>query len=285
VSDLKSNLLPLAHGDLSPDDAAELQLLKAQIEREIGIYCEGYKEHCLRRRIAVRMRACGLHTYADYARLLRSNAEEHKKLLDVVTINVSKFFRNKDLWSALEHTVLPALFELRARPTRLWSAGCAAGEEPFTMAMLLKDYARRTGRERELTRFQLRGTDIDARSLAQAEVGRYGNFAFTDIEPEMRAAWFTGPERDQIKPEIRDMVRFQTADLIKDSFEPDQHLILCRNVIIYFERAVQEQLFSKFHEALAPGGFLVLGKVETIFGPAAHLFRPVAQRERVFVRI
>lgn len=277
--------LPLAHGELSPKDAEELQLLKDQIHRDLGFVCDGYKEHCLRRRIAVRMRARGTHTYADYGELLKHDEAEHHKLLDAVTINVSKFYRNRDLWRVMERDVVPRLFDLRDRPVRIWSAGCAAGEEPFTIAMALMDHAIKTGRERELTRFDVRGTDIDQGSLAHARIGRYGEFAFGDIEIDARKQWFIGPEFSEVRPDIRKMVTFGETDLIKDKFTGGQHLIMCRNVIIYFERVIQEQLFVKFHEALAPGGYLVLGKVETIFGRASGLFKSVAQRERVFVKV
>ena len=277
--------LPLAQGELSPKDAAELQLLKEQIKRDIGFYCEGYKEHCLRRRIAVRMRARGMHSYAAYGELLKSDETEHNRLLDAITINVSKFFRNADLWRALDRDVVPRLFNQRERPVRIWSAGCAAGEEPYTIAMMLKEYAIRHARERELIRFDLLGTDIDQQSLAHAKTARYAPFAFTDIETSVREAWFEPPDFVEVKRDIRKMVRFHERDLIKDEFDAGYHLIMCRNVIIYFERAVQEALFQKFYDALAPGGFLVLGKVETIYGRAAALFKPLAPRERVFSRL
>lgn len=276
--------LPLAHGELSPKDSLELQALKEQIKQDTGFHCAGYKEHCLRRRIAVRMRARGTHTYSEYGELLRRDEAEHRKLLDAVTINVSKFYRNRDLWRALDRDVLPKLFDLRARPIRIWSAGCAAGEEPYTIAMLLKEYAAQTGRERDLLRFRILGTDIDQASLHAARIAKYTSFAFTDIDDELRRAWFMEPDFTEIKSEIRRLVEFGERDLIKEEFGTGYHMILCRNVIIYFEREVQEMLFTKFYDALAPGGFLVLGKVESIFGRAAALFKPFAQRERVFVK-
>ena len=276
--------LPLAHGELAPKDQEELQALKDQIQRDIGFYCEGYKEHCLRRRIAVRMRARGIHTYGDYGDLLRKDKDEHAKLLDAVTINVSKFYRNQDLWRALDKEVVPKLFDLRARPVRIWSAGCAAGEEPYTIAMMLKEYAVRTGRERDLLKFNVLGTDIDVESMRQARLARYSAFAFTDIDEQVRKRWFIAPEFSEVSKDVRSLVKFAELDLIKDQFAGGYHMIMCRNVIIYFEREIQEMLFMKFHEALAPGGYLVLGKVESLFGRASGLFKPVAQRERVFVK-
>lgn len=276
--------LPLAHGELSPQDALELQALKAQIKRDIGFYSEAYKETCLRRRIAVRMRARGMHTYREYAALLEKDEAEHRKLLDAVTINVSKFYRNPEVWRTVARDVIPRLFEVPARPVRVCSVGCAAGEEPYTIAMLLQDHARAHGRERDLDKFDVVGMDIDRSSLLNARTGTYGAFAFTDIDKAARESWFEGPGLMDLKPEIRDYVRFAERDVMTCELEPGQRLIACRNVIIYFERSIQEMLFDKFHRALAPGGFLVLGKVESIFGRAAGLFKPVVQRDRVFVK-
>ena len=274
--------LPLAQGELSEQDAQELQLLKEQIRRDVGFFCDGYKEHCLRRRIAVRMRARGTHTYAAYAQLLLRDSEEYQRLHDAVTINVSKFFRNPEVWSALDQLVLPHLFASR-REVRMWSAGCAGGEEPYSMAILLREHAARNSGA-NIGRFDVLGTDIDRQSLENAERGEYGAFAFTDIDPAVRERWFEPPAFTCVKPEIRSGVRFEAMDLITTDFDEGYHVIFCRNVVIYFERAIQEMLFEKFHEALAPGGYLVLGKVETLFGKAGAMFRPVAQRERIFVK-
>ena len=275
--------LPLAQGELSEKDARELQQLKEQIRRDVGFYCDGYKEHCLRRRIAVRMRARGIHSYAEYASLLQSDAQEYQKLRDAVTINVSKFYRNPEVWEVLDQKVVPGLFQAE-RDIRIWSAGCAGGEEPYSIAMLLREYAARTGQTDRLGRFDVLGTDIDYASLQTAQRGDYSAFAFTDIPEAIRHAWFEPPLHTRVKPEIMQAVRFDTRDLITADFSGPYDVIFCRNVVIYFERAVQEALFAKFHRALAPGGFLVLGKVETLFGRSASLYAPVSQRERVFIK-
>jgi chemotaxis protein methyltransferase CheR len=275
--------LPLAQGELSEKDARELQALKEQIRRDVGFYCDGYKEHCLRRRIAVRMRARGLHGYAEYANLLLTDPQEYQKLRDAVTINVSKFYRNPEVWEILDRQVLPQLFAAN-RPIRIWSAGCAGGEEPYSIAILLREHAQRTGQIDALARFEVVGSDIDRASLETAERGEYGSFAFTDIPMPIRERWFEAPSFTRVKPEVREGVRFETRDLMTSELAQGHDVIFCRNVVIYFERAVQEALFERFHQALAPGGFLVLGKVETLFGKTGSLFAPVSQRERVFVK-
>ena len=274
--------LPLAHGELSERDAAELLALKRQIQAEVGFVCEGYKEKCLRRRIAVRMRARGVHTYEEYGRLLRQDKPEYELLVDTLTINVSKFFRNPEVWDIVRTQVTPALFQ-RVPVLRVWSAGTAAGEEAYTAAILLHDYASEHGLS--VHRFRILGTDIDRDSLAFARRAEYSDFAMTDIDPAVRDRWFEHDRRYRLKPAARQHVRFETLDLIRDEYPKGQHLIFCRNVIIYFERSVQEMLFERFHEALAPSGFLVLGKVEALFGAAADRFEPIANRQRVFRKV
>lgn len=273
--------LPLARGDLSEQDAAELRALKQLVHRRIGLDFDGYKEPCLRRRIAVRMRARSLHSYAAYADLLERDPDECQRLLDAVTINVSKFFRNNEVWDAIREHVLPSLFALDVPRVRLWSAGCAGGEEAYTAAMLLIEYARANGLTGELKRFEILGTDLDRDSLATAVRGEYTEFAFTEIPAWARERFFVG---NRVRDEVRELVRFDRLNLLDDPYPKHRHLILCRNVIIYFARAVQVQLFERFHEALSPGGFLVLGKVETLFGAGLPLFHSVASRERIFVR-
>jgi chemotaxis protein methyltransferase CheR len=276
-------VLPLAHGELSPRDADELLLLKRQIRQSVAFDCEGYKEKCLRRRIAVRMRARGVHTYGAYAQLLERDAAEYDVLLDTLTINVSKFFRNPEVWEAVRDAVLPVLFGLDAPILNMWSAGSASGEEPYTLSMLVQDYAAAHGLDPG--RVLIRGTDIDRNSLAFAQRGEYSDFAMTDIDPAVRDRWFEPGPVYRLRDDARRNVEFGTLDLMRDPYPTGQHLICCRNVIIYFERDRQEELFRRFHEALAPGGFLVLGKVEALFGSSTGLFRAVANRHRVFRRI
>jgi chemotaxis methyl-accepting protein methylase len=270
----------LASGPLSDEDALELSALKQLIEERSGFHCAGYKEKCLRRRLAVRMRARAVHRYSDYCAVLESDPDEYRRLLDTVTINVSKFFRNRDVWELLRTRVLPELARAPGREIRIWSAGSAAGEEAYSLAMLVLEMARE--RPLDVDRFRIIGTDIDRATLDVARRGVYGPFAFTEIDPVLRERWFEGDQLDRVRHEVRRLVTFEPLDLIKDPFPERQHLILCRNVIIYFERPIQEAMFGRFHAALASDGFLVLGKVETLFGETSRTFRTVAARERVF---
>jgi chemotaxis protein methyltransferase CheR len=273
-------VLPLAHGELNEDDAAELLVLKALIQKSVHFECAGYKEKCLRRRIAVRMRARGVHTYGDYAKLLQSDSSEYTRLVDTLTINVSKFFRNPEVWEIVRDRIVPDLYAMTAPIIQVWSAGAASGEEAYTMSMIVQDYAAANGVSPD--RFRILGTDIDRDSLAIAERAEYTTFAMGDIDAATLERWFHHDGVYRLRPEARRHVRFETLDLIREEFPQGQHLIFCRNVIIYFERAVQEELFRKFYDSLVPGGYLVLGKVEALFGAASARFQTIGNRQRVF---
>jgi chemotaxis methyl-accepting protein methylase len=261
--------------------------LTRKISRDRGFACANYKEKCLRRRIAVRMRAKGVHTYADYARLLDSDSAEYDRLLDALTINVTKLFRNWTVYEAIATHVVPALFQLDTRAIRVWSAGCSSGEEPYSLAILLHRYAAAHGLLRRLPHVEVLGTDIDRGSLEAAARGQFAEPAFEETPPELRERYFSTDPPFTVAPEVRAMVRFERRDLL-DELPPMPggfQLITCRNVLIYFDRDTQERLLGRFHTALAPGAFLVLGKVETLLGPVRSRFAAVDARERIFRRV
>jgi len=267
---------------LTPDETLRWQALKRQIQLRAGLCCDGYKDRVLQRRVAVRMRARGVESHADYSTLLESDPREYVDLLDTVTINVSKFFRNASTWVQLRDRVLPDLARRDDREIRIWSAGCASGEEPYSIAILVRQMAEARGIDAD--RVRILATDVDPGVLDAARRAEYGAFAFSEMSDSTRTRWFAGPERDRLRPEVRSMVRFERSDLMNGSLPREQHLILCRNVLIYFERPIQLELFKAFHTALVPGGYLQLGKVETLFGTTSGLFTTVSARERLFQR-
>ena len=257
--------------------------LTAKIARERGFGCASYKEKCLRRRIAVRMRARGVHTYLDYARVLDADGAEYERLLDALTINVTKLFRNWETYAAVAEKVLPTLWSL-GTPLSVWSAGCSSGEEPYSVAALFHRYAESVGALGQLPgRLRVLGSDIDARCLEAAASGTFEEGDFADTPPELRQRYFDAHAPFDILPEVKRLVGFERRDLLAQAPPAGpHHLIFCRNVLIYFDRATQERLFDRFHAALAPGGFLVLGKVETLLGAARTRFVPVDARERIY---
>ena len=264
----------------------EFEELTQKISRDRGFACASYKEKCLRRRIAVRMRARSVHTYADYARVLDSDSAEYDRLLDALTINVTKLFRNWSMYEALARLVVPALWNVGTGPIHVWSAGCSSGEEPYSLAVLFHRYAATHGPLSHLDRVDVLGTDIDRASLTAAERGVFPESGFEETPPDLRERYFSAQPPFTIAPAIKRHVRFQRRDLLEEypTVPGGFQLITCRNVLIYFDRDAQERLLLRFHEVLAPGGFLVLGKVETLVGPVRSRFAAIDARERIFRR-
>ena len=272
------------------DDESGFRALLEQVARDRGFSCANYKDGCLRRRIAVRMRARGVAGYADYAALLSRDATEYDRLVEVLTINLTRLYRDAEMWDVLAERVLPALWSLGGPRFTAWSAACSSGEELYTLAALIHRHAERTGTMRRVGLTEVLGTDIDDPSLRAAARGAYAEPGFVEMPAALRARYFTprvedGREVHAAIPELRTMVRTQHRDLLSESAPvTGVQLITCRNVLIYFERDSQEPLLRRFHEALMPGGVLVLGKVETLLGPARSLFEVVDQRQRIFRR-
>jgi len=268
------------------DQIDDFSVLTRKISAERGFGCASYKEKCLRRRIAVRMRARGVHSYTDYARILDSDVGEYDRLLDALTINVTKLFRNWEAYASLSATVVPELWQRNASAIRVWSAGCSSGEEPYSLAVLLHRYAAANGLLGHIGRVEVLGTDIDRQCLLAAERGHFAEGDFSDTPDALRTQYFHEQAPFTVSASVRRMVRFERRDMLSDGAPPGKFdLITCRNVLIYFDRETQERLFTAFHAALTPGGFLMLGKVETLLGQARTQFTPVDARERIFRRI
>lgn len=258
--------------------------LMAKITRDRGFRCASYKDTCLRRRIAVRMRAKGLFTYNEYSAMLDADPREYPKLLRALTINVTKFFRNWDTYNALAQKILPDMWSGSSGPLSVWSAGCSSGEEAYSAAVLFHQHAESVGDLDNLSRVSILGTDIDDDCLGTAERALYGDASFTETPPAFRERYFplVAGLRSVIPP-VKQLASFAIGDLLQDE-PPSKNfdLILCRNVIIYFDRAAQDKLFTEFHSSLREGGILVLGRVETLLGPVRDLFSPISSRERIF---
>jgi len=270
---------------VSLSDEPGFEALARRIEETIGLDLAAYKPKCLRRRIAVRMRAHGVHTYTDYLAVLDREPAELEKLADSLTINVTKFFRNAETWAWLGTQVMPGLLGRRQGAVRAWSAGCASGEEAYTLAMLVAGVLGELGHPEWLPRARVDASDIGRVSLERARAARYPAAAFSECAPRQVEAWRrpVGPDEFEVVPAVRQVVRVVRRDLLVESPpDPPYDLIVCRNVVIYFDRPSQERLMQTFYQALVPDGILVLGKVETIFGPARGRFELLEARERIY---
>lgn len=259
--------------------------LTRQISRRAGLALEAYKDKCIRRRIAVRMRACGVHTYADYQAVLDQSPVEYERLRDALTINVTRFYRNAETWNLLRRALIPALCSADGE-VHAWSAGCSSGEEPYTLGMLFAEHLDGSGRRHHLERVTIDATDVDRTSLERAGAARYRPEAFVEMPEALSRSYVEAVgQESRVVERVRRRVKIRAHDLSSDvPVRREYQLILCRNVVIYFDRPMQERLFTGFVNALAPGGYLVLGKVETILGPARERLALMDPRERVYRR-
>lgn len=270
----------------SPEEQA-FRALTEKITRARGICCDAYKDRCLKRRIAVRMRARGVHSFADYSRVLDGDAREYDLLLDALTINVTKFFRNAETWASLAPHLLER-WRASEGAMAVWSAGCASGEEAYTAAIALAEVARTSHTSDRLRRARVIATDIDRVSLERAQAARYPVSAFTEMPGDLARRWLEPAAADGMcapLPEIRALVQVMRHDLTRERPPAGTggfDLIVCRNVVIYFDRETQERLFQTFAQALHPGGLLLLGKVETLLGPARERLKMLDARERIY---
>lgn len=269
------------------EDRAGFETLAGRIAGDMGMEVSAYKDRCLRRRIAVRMRACGVNTYGEYVAVLDRDPGELQRLLDTLTINVTKFFRNRETWEVLAAQVLPDMLQSREGRLRVWSAGCSSGEEPHTLIILLAQVLERLDRPEWLDRIRIDATDIDRVSLERARAGRYAPKAFEEADPEILRRYCRQVDADtiEVREELRARINVRRHDLLRDAPLAAYDLICCRNVVIYFDRETQEKLMERFTDALVPAGVLVLGKVETIFGSARKRLDLFEPRERIYRRV
>lgn len=254
------------------------QKLVTIIQEQLHFNCRDYNEAYIKRRFNARMLANNLpqDDYAAYIKTLTTCPEEITKLYDALTINVTQFFRDSKLWEVLEKDVFPkAIDEKKTKPGKtlnIWSCGCASGEEPYSLAMMLKELIK----NKEVV-VRIIATDIDEVSLKKARAGVYGANAMKSTPKEYISRYFhqsvdaKGNERYELDPSIRSSVQFLYHNAITQvtpgtSFD----LIFCRNVIIYFTQETKNKLIDTFHGALIEHGWLVIGKSEVLFTAKAQ---------------
>jgi two-component system CheB/CheR fusion protein len=275
---------PVAH----PVEPGESAVAEDALHKVIGLLrvhtghdFRHYKRATVLRRIERRMQVRAMPSLPDYLRLVEGDPGEHKLLLNDLLIGVTNFFRDREAFEAIEREVLPAVFKDRdpADEVRAWVAGCATGEEAYSMAMLLADQAAQMAHPPP---FQVFASDIDERSIAIARAAQYPMSIVTDVAPGRLRQYFTRDEqRYRIRKAVRDHVLFAVHNLLRDP--PFSHIdvISCRNLLIYLNRDIQQRVLEVFHFALKPGGYLFLGSSESA-DSAGDLFIPVDKKNRIY---
>ncbi len=260
-----------------------LEQLLDYLKETRGVDFTGYKRPSLERRIQKRLQMVGLAGYGAYVTYLDAHPEEVSLLFNTILINVTSFFRDPDAWQYVAAEVLPMIIA-DTRPEgqiRVWSAGCASGQEAYSIAML---FAQRLGVEACRRRLKIYGSDVDEDALNQARHATYTAQQVQEVPGEMLARYFERlDERYVFDKELRRCVIFGRHDLTRDAPISRVSLLVCRNTLMYFTRQTQTGVLSRFHFALRPRGVLFLGKAELLL-THADLFRPLDVRWRVFVK-
>lgn len=261
-------------------------LLKRRILKDRGIDCEQYKERYLKRRIATRLRASGARDYLEYTNILKKNPEEYEFLVAALTINVTEFFRDHDVYQKLLDNVVPDLLErkraVKSRSLRVWSAGCASGEEAYSVAMIIYQIL---GEGFGGWNVRILGTDIDEKSLAVAERGVYSQVK--TLEGMNQSRFFSEAPREdgkvfEVRREIKEHVKFMKMDILSEEPRPRFDLVLCRNVLIYFNVEKQTKMLRLITSRMLREGYLVIGKSETLRQEVSSAFKTVFPRERIY---
>jgi len=264
-------------------DAEFIEKVVRNLRYRTGHDFAGYKSGTLLRRITLRMSVLGLESPADYLRELIQDSGEADRLFRDLLINVTSFFRDRPAFDMLRVKVVPKLIEGKGAgdEIRVWVPGCSSGQEAYTVAMILADEMDRLDCRARLAVF---GTDIDEEALAEARRGVYPNTVVTEVPQDALDRWFI-PTRAgfEVRPELRDRVRFSSQNLLKDPPFSRLDLITCRNLLIYFDSGLQDVALNVFHYALRPGGFLMLGSSETARADGDP-FTEVSSEERLYQR-
>jgi two-component system CheB/CheR fusion protein len=266
--------------ELNPD----LENLLEYIKRNRGFDFSGYKRASLTRRIRKRMQSIGVESYSDYLDYLEVHPDEFVELFNTILINVTTFFRDPQAWEYIASGIIPQIIASKQATTavRVWSAGCASGEETYTIAILL---AEALGIEEYTARVKVFGTDLDVDALNYARQANYNSKELQSVPPELVDKYFEQVNgRYLVQKQLRRSVIFGRHDLVQDAPISKIDLLICRNAIMYFNTETQAKILARFHFALNNNGFLFLGKAEMLFS-RNHSYTPVDLRQRVFTKV
>ena len=261
-----------------------LEVLLDYLRRSRGFDFTGYKRTSLSRRVQKRMQDVGADTYLSYLDLLEVDPDEFTQLFNTILLNVTSFFRDPPTWDYLSGEVMPQLAAAKGadEPIRVWSAGCASGEEAYTLAMVA---AEALGAETVRERVKIYATDVDEEALAQARQARYDARRVEGVPPELLERYFERSGDEYVfSKDLRRSVIFGRHDLIQDAPISRIDLLVCRNTLMYLNSETQARVLARFSFALREGGYLTLGKAEMLLAHS-NVFTSMDLKRRVFRKV
>jgi chemotaxis protein methyltransferase CheR len=237
-----------------------------KIHNKLGINLNLYKEAQMKRRITTLKNKRGFTSFTSYYNELMMNGELLNEFIDRLTINVSEFYRNPKRWEVLKNTILPQLLKGN-HSISIWSAACSTGEEPYSLAILLREYFPNI-------KVKILATDLDDNVLQRAQEGIYPKQALKDLPQPLVKKYFT--EKNQlfhIDPLLKKDITYKKHNLLADSYPKNMDLIVCRNVVIYFTDEAKDMIYNNFGKSLKQDGVLFVGSTEQIFNPNQYNFK------------
>ncbi len=236
----------------------DYEYFKGEILKLTTIDLNAYKEAQMKRRINTLISKHSINGYDKYVHELRNNKQLFEEFVNYITINVSEFYRNKEQWEVLDKQIIPELIGKFGKSLKIWSAACSTGDEPYSLVMALSKHV-------PLNNIKIIATDLDKQVIAKAKTGLYNAKSIEGVPDDLKKKYFTqiGPSY-KIADEIKARVEFKEHNLLKDVYPSDCHLIVCRNVLIYFTEETKQDIFMKFQRNLKQGGILFIGSTEQI---------------------
>lgn len=236
----------------------DMEHFEEWVLKEYNINLSAYKPNQLHRRILSLMSRIGVKSIDEYIILLKKDEKQKQKFLDFITINVTEFFRNPEIFEDFKEKVKDELIKGNT-PLKVWSAACSLGSEPYSLAIILDEITPNV-------KHNILATDIDSTILDKARKGQYSEVEIKNIKKEQITKYFIQKDDTYyVNDKIKSMVSFKKHDLILDRYDKDFDVIVCRNVVIYFNSDTKEQIYNKFNQSLKKGGLLFVGATESIY--------------------
>lgn len=236
----------------------DYEKFKKSIYSLTQIDLSSYKENQMRRRIDTLINKNKVPSYDEYVALIKRDKEKFEQFVNFLTINVSEFYRNPEQWKLLESKVIPELIQKFGKNLKIWSAACSTGDEPYSLVMACS-------RHLPLNQIKILATDIDKQVIDTARMGLYNAKSIASVPDDFKRKYFSLVGGSyQISKEIKARVEFKEHNLLKDAYPTGCHLIVCRNVLIYFTEEAKEEIYKKFNQSLSKDGVLFIGSTEQI---------------------
>lgn len=247
----------------------------------LGLRGRAFQRRGIKRRLEQRMSDLGLSGFEDYLSRVREDGEERNHLAEILTVTISRFFRDKDVFERMETSIIPSLLEEGREELNVWSIGCASGEEPYSLSML---WRKRFQDKWPTIRFIILATDIDENLLIRARDGKYKSSSVREIPEDIRGSVFTLEDGFfVVNPAVRQSVQFKRHDVLQENPFPGMNMIFCRNLAFtYFSKERQMNVLKKISISLEEEGYLCIGKDESLPITYPTLFVPVFQNERIY---